>query len=39
MLFLLMAKTGMRPGEAIALQPSDMDLQQQSNGLPRSAAK
>ena len=37
MLFLLMAKTGMRPGEAIALQPGDIDIQQRTIRIERAA--
>ena len=37
MLFLLMAKTGMRPGESITLQPGDIDLQQRTIRIERAA--
>jgi integrase len=37
MLFVLMAKTGMRPGEAIALQPGDVDGGQHTIRIERAA--
>jgi integrase len=37
MLFVLMAKTGMRPGEAIALQPGDIDVRQHTIRIERAA--
>jgi integrase len=37
MLFVLMAKTGMRPGEAIALQPGDVDVGQHTIRIERAA--
>jgi hypothetical protein len=37
MLFVLMAKTGMRPGEAIALQSGDMDVRQHTIRIERAA--
>ena len=37
MLFVLMAKTGMRPGEAIALQPGDVDVSQRTIRIERAA--
>ena len=37
MLFVLMAKTGMRPGEAIALQPGDVDVRQHTIRIERAA--
>lgn len=37
MLFVLMAKTGMRPGEAIALQPGDIDPRQHTIRIERAA--
>jgi integrase len=36
-LFILMAKTGMRPGEAIALQPGDVDVGQHTVRIERAA--
>jgi integrase len=37
MLFVLMVKTGMRPGEAIALQPGDVDVVHHSIRIERAA--
>jgi integrase len=37
MLFFVMAKTGMRPGEALALQPGDLDLVKRTMRVERAA--
>lgn len=37
MLFVLMAKTGIRPGEVIALQPGDLDVRQHTIRIERAA--
>ena len=37
MLFLVLAKTGMRPGEALALQPGDLDLVKRTMRVERAA--
>ncbi|HEX7093303.1 MAG TPA: site-specific integrase, partial [Nitrospiraceae bacterium] len=37
MLFVLMVKTGMRPGEAIAFQPGDLDVRQHTIRIERAA--